>query len=302
MRGQQKTGRPAKPRSLVAGERLLQALRLLGKTWRKNTQDSNHVLKWDRWAIVGLPRSPTTIDTDMRLGVPEERLSAYAECLGLSPKQLLSPDEDLSIALGTIRPTKTPLPPLNLGFGDAFQNAYLAYNSRAAVKELFELMGGVFRLYYALPISEAVHRCSLWFYAAEEHIILAHGLFVRFGLDNFFEANLFRWHNNLHGRYLCDNHKELGTLLLVDPLRHNLVMRRKPFWLKGQGVTDSGLADNAPIYYTLRMEKVPTPFGLTPGELWDLECEELRRRPHILPGDPDYASLLDEVLTPDVLA
>lgn len=297
-----KTGRPSKPRSLVAGERLRQALRLLGKTWRKNTQDANHVLKWDRWALLGLPRSPTTIDADIRMGVPEERVTIYAECLGLSPKQLLSPDEDLSTALGTGRFVKTPSAPLDLGFGAAFQNSYLAYNSREAIEELFELMGGVFRLYYALPISEAIHRCSLWFSAAEEHIILAHGLFVRFGLDNFFEANLFRWHNNLHGRYLCDNYKELGTLLLVDPLRHNLVMRRKPFWLKGQGVTDSGLADNAPIYYTLRMEKVPTPLGLTPGELWDLECEELRLRPHILPDDPDYAPLLAEILTPDLLA
>lgn len=297
-----RSGRPAKPRSPVAGEHLRHALRILGKSWRKNTKDPEHVLNWKTWTALGLPRSATTIDADIRLGVPEERLAAYAQCLGLSPRALASPETDVRAELGTTWPAQAvTTPSLDLGFGPAFQDEYLACNSPKYLQKLFDLVGGVYRVHYALPIADIINRCSFWFYAAEEHHILARGLFVRFGLENFFKANTFRWHNNLHTMYFCDNKKELGHFLLVDPLRHNLVARRTPFWLKGQGVTDSGLGDNAPVPFTFRMEKLPTPSHLTPGAFWDQECEALRQRPAIHPDEADYDTLRAEVLAPDSL-
>jgi len=95
--------------------------------------------------------------------------------------------------------------------------------------------------------------------------------------------------------------KELGHFLLVDPLRHNLVARRDPFWLKGQGVTDSGLADNMPVSFAFRMQKLLTPDEGGLEGLWDRECADLRRRPSILPGDAEYASERAEVVSPDAL-
>jgi hypothetical protein len=297
-----KLGRPAKQRNRVAGEHLRQALKVLGKGWRKNTKDPDHVLNWSLWTVLGLPRSANTIDADIRLGVPEERLAAYAQCLGLSPRTFGAPDTDIRSELGACRqPGGVARPPLDLGFGASFQGEYRGYNSREYLQNLFELVGGVYRVHYVLPIAGFVNRCAFWFCCAEEHCIRARGLFVRFGLENFFEANLFRWHNNLHASYLCHNSKELGHFLLVDPLRHNLIARREPFWLKGHGVTDNGLADNAPVPFTFRMERLPTPAHCTTGAWWDQECDDLRRRPTVLPADADHDALRAAVLTPDAL-
>lgn len=297
-----KTGRPTKPRNPVAGEHLRQALKALGKTWRKNVNDPEHVCNWEAWAANGLPRSPATIDADMRQGVPEERLCAYAQCLGISPGTLAAPDADIRAALGLAASARNAGAALSgLGFGPRFTGDFLAYNAQPALKKLFDLIGGVYRVHYVLSITPDVHACAFWFAAVEPHRILGHGFFVRFGLDNFFRATTFRWHNNLHTLYLCDNQKELGHLLFVDPLRHNLVARRSPFWLAGHGVTDSGLADNAPVAFSFRMERLEAPAGLSPGALWDRECEAVRRRPAIGPDAPDHAALRAAVTAPDAL-
>ena len=294
-----KTGRPTKPRNAVAGENLRQALKTLGKTWRKNVNDPDHVFNWDAWSACGLPRSPTTIDADMRLGVPEERLGAYAQCLAISPRTLVSPGTDIRAALGLARPARHPATAApGLGLGPTFTEDYLGYNAPAAMRRLFDLVAGVYRVRYVLSITEDVHACAFWFAAAENHRLLGHGFFVRFGLDNFFRASTFRWHNNLHTLYLCDNQKELGHLLFVDPLRHNLVARRSPFWLSGHGVTDSGLADNAPVAMMFRMERLEPPPGLSPGDLWDRECEAVRRRPCIAADEPEHAALWAAVTAP----
>jgi len=297
-----RTGRPAKPRDPIAGERLRQALRILGKTWRKNTGDPDHVLNWPAWAACGLPRSATTIDADIRLGVPEERMAAYARCLGLPPRALGEPETDMRDALGAARQDRAgAATPLALGFGPAFESDYLVYNASPYIRDLFALMGGVYRVHYALTATSELHRCAYWLHAAEAHRLLGRGLFMMFGLENLFSANIFRWHNNLHTHYLCHTGKELGHYLSVDPLRHNLVARRDPFWLKGQGVTDRGLADNAPVCFTFRMEKLPLPDGRGPEALWEEECDALRARPAILPGESDYDALRDAVLVPDTL-
>jgi hypothetical protein len=204
-------------------------------------------------------------------------------------------------ALGLAGSVRMSSAPVALGFGPSFQEDYLAYNSRQYTHDLFALVAGVYRIHYLLPIADFINRCAFWFSSAEGHQILGRGLFVRFGLDNFFKANIFRWHNNLHALYLCQNNKELGHFLLVDPLRHNLIASRSPFWMKGQGVTDSGLADNAPTPFTFRMEKLPIPRHLSPEEFWGGECEDLRRRPSIHPGETEYDGLRTAILASDAL-
>lgn len=297
-----RSGRPAKPRHPVAGGHLRRALKILGKNWRKNSEDPEHVLNWETWTAQGLPRSTTTIDADIRQGVPEERLAAYARCLGLSPGALLAPETDLAALLGAARRGRASTEPaVALGFGPAFQDEYPAFNSPAYLEKLFALLGGVYRVHYTLPIADFVNRCVFWVHRVADGCLSARGLFMRFGLDNPFQATIFRWHNNLHVSYLCDNKKELGHFLIVDPLRHNLVARRDPFWLKGQGVTDSGLADNMPVSFAFRMQKLLTPDEGGLGGLWDRECADLRRRPSILPGDAEYESERAEVVSPDTL-
>ncbi len=284
-------GRPALRRNAVAGEHLRLALRLLGKSWRKNTKDPDHVLNWSAWTSLGLPRSATTIDADMRHGVPEERLSAYAQCLDVPLAAFESHDSDIRAELGLPSRSRAAAPPLELGFGPAFRDDYLAYNSRQYLQRLFGLLGGVYRVHYVLPIADFVNRCAFWLYCVGDHRLRGRGMFMRFGLENMFDATMFRWHNNLHATYLCDESKELGHFLLIDPLRHNLIKRRIPFWLHGVGMTDSGLADNAPVAFTFRMERLTVADGGSPEEAWRAECEAIRRRPSIHPGEPEHDSL-----------
>jgi hypothetical protein len=297
-----RSGRPAKPRHPVAGGHLRRALKILGKNWRKNTEDPEHVLNWEAWTAQGLPRSTTTIDADIRQGVPEERLAAYARCLGLSPGALLSPDTDLAALLEAARRTRKPGEPVAApGLGPAFRDEYPAFNSPAYLERLFTLLRGVYRVHYTLPIADFVNRCAFRVHGIADGCLAARGLFMRFGLDNPFQAAIFRWHNNLHVSYLCDNKKELGHFLTVDPLRHNLVARRDPFWLKGHGVTDSGLADNMPVPFAFRMHKLPAPAGCGQGELYDMECADLRLHPSVLPGDAAFTALRDDIAAPDAL-
>ncbi|WP_300470494.1 hypothetical protein [Breoghania sp.] len=79
--------------------------------------------------------------------------------------------------------------------------------------------------------------------------MLMRGRFSMFGVENPLNADMFPWQNNLHVHFLCENEFELGYVLFIDPLRHHLVRRRKPFWLKGEGLTDRELADNLPISF-----------------------------------------------------
>jgi len=297
-----RSGRPVKERHVAAGRHLRQALRILGKHWRRNANDPDHVLNWDAWIALGLPRSPTTIDADIHLGVPEERLAAYAKCLGVSPSTLLAADTDIRSLLSAPLARREPAAPATaMGLGDLFLDDYRSHNAKSGLEDLFTLLGGVYRVLYVLPIAEMVNRCAFWVRAVDDGWLAATGLFMRFGLENPFKAAVYRWHNNLHATYLCENRKELGHFLLPDPTRHNLVARRRPFWLKGQGVTDSGLADNLPVSFTFRMQRLSDPDGVSAGEAWDLECEDLRRRPMILPKDPDYETLRNEILAPDSL-
>ncbi|WP_428560529.1 MAG: hypothetical protein ACP59X_16795 [Solidesulfovibrio sp. DCME] len=284
-------GRPPKPRNAIAGDNLRQALLALGKHWRKNTADPNHVLNWDRWLSYGLPHSPNTIDAHIRLGIPEDRLGDYAKCLQLPAGTLTDPTADMRQALRRewSEPSQAAAP-LNFGYGAEFQKKYLGYNSEDYTQALFDLLNGVYLVQYVTPTMDIILQCSFFVYAAEKHFLRAKGLFIIFGFDNITTANIFRWHNNLHAIFHCHNMMELGHYLIVDPLRHHLVSRRTPFWLRGQGVTDNGQANNAPTVFTFRMEKLARPDGLSLEDFFRCECEALRARPAIAPDDAAYAA------------
>lgn len=300
MKENARSGRPPIKRNTVAGDHLRLALKTLGKKWRRETEDSNHVLNWDNWIANDLPRSATTIDKDIRLGIPEARLSAYAHCLGISPKAFVSSRTNMvKVLTESISKSDAQLPSMTLGYKDFFPKKYIEHNRESYMQELFSLMQGVYRMSYVLQGVELIHRCTVWVHAIETYRLLIRGKFNMFGNENEFNANMFRWHNNLHVHYLCQNGLELGYTMTVDPLRHNLVKQRTPFWLKGQGLTDRGLADNLPITFTYRMEKLPLLTGMQHEELWEQECGKITNRPFIAPGEPEYESLYAEVLAPD---
>jgi len=160
-------------------------------------------------------------------------------------------------------------------------------------------MNGVYTISYVTPIFDFILRCSFYIHYAAQNHLCGQGLFYVYGLDNKVNANIFRWHNNLHAIFHCHNMMELGHYLTIDPLRHHLVARRNPFWLKGTGVTDNGQADNAPITFTFYMQKLELPVGQTILEFWESQCEALRQRPMILPDDVDYAALRAMIEKPD---
>ena len=296
------TGRPSLRRAAAAGQNLGLALKLLGKTWRRDVDSPNHVHSWERWAACGLPRSATTIDRDIRKGIPASRLAAYARCLGLTPEALGSPDTDIIKVLEVPAPASAEgIPSRVLAYRDKIPERYLEHNRETYIQELFALMQGVYRVFYVLEGVETVHRSAVWIHAADAHRLLVRGLFSMFGNENIFDAEMFRWHNNLHMHFLCENGLELGYILFVDPLRHHLVQRRDPFWLKGRGLTDRGLADNQPVTFAMRFEKLPLSGDLSLEDIYRRECDDLRDRPFVAPGEPDYDALRTEILAPDEL-
>ncbi|ADU63820.1 MAG: hypothetical protein KKD85_01220 [Proteobacteria bacterium] len=296
------SGRPSLNRNRVAGEHLRIALKMLGKKWRRDVEDTRHVLNWESWIACGLPRSPTTIDTDIREGIPENRIADYAHCLGIMPELFISPQTDMvKVLADSLSTDDGRTPSMVLGYKEAFPKRYVEHNRQSYMQELFALMNGVYRMHYVLQGVELIHRCTVWVYDVEAYRLLLRGRFSMFGAENEFNGNMFRWHNNLHVHYLCQNEMELGYTMTVDPLRHNLVKRRSPFWLKGQGLTDRGLADNIPIIFTYRMEMLPLPDGMTHEGLWRQECKAVLEQPFFPPGSPEHGALWAQVLSPDDL-
>ncbi|WP_316896497.1 hypothetical protein [Pseudodesulfovibrio indicus] len=296
MAGTGKTGRPYLRRNTVAGRNLRTALKLLGKTWRKDVHNPSHVRNWVAWADCGLPSSPTTIDCDMREGVPEQRIAAYALCLGLTPEALCSPEANLVALLGASATPGQSWPFIVPGYGERYADRIQEYNRPSYIRELFALMGGVYDMEYLITGVELVHRCTLWIHAPQAHCLLMRGRFVMFGNENPLEARIFRWHNNLHTHYLCENGLELGYTMTVDPLRHNMVRGRNPFWLRGTGMTDRGLADNLPVTFVFRMQRLPLPESMSQEEFWYQRCERTRKRPFLAPGEPDYQRIRAGIL------
>lgn len=274
----------------------------MGKTWRRDVDNPSHVRNWPDWIDCGLPSSATTIDCDMREGVPESRISAYALCLGITPEVLctqVSNQGKLLNGAPLSEGRQNLLWPT--GQGEEFFRRNMEYNRPSYILDLFKLMGGVYRMDYLLHDVALIHRCTLWIHAVEGRRLLARGRFIMFGNENPLEAVIFRWHNNLHTHYLCENGMELGYCMTVDPLRHNLVSQRKPFWLLGTGMTDRGLVDNKPINFVFRKQRLTPEPGMGLDDLWQAECEDMRRQPFLAPGTSEYERTRTEILTPDVL-
>ncbi len=289
-------------RNNIAGKNLRTALKLLGKTWRRNVDNPNHIFNWSNWFSCKLPASATTIDNDIRNGIPENRIARYALCLGVTIEDLCSSKADWSNLLsGEAAGTSKQVSYMPPGYGDKYALQGIDYNRPSYIMDLFSLMGGVYRMNYLISGVELINRCTLWVYGTERHRLLMRGHFVMFGMENFLEAGIFRWHNNLHTHYLCENGTELGYTLTVDPLRHNIVRQRKPFWLRGTGITDRGLADNLPVAFTFHKELLPVPELMTQEKLWLQECEKVRTRPFIAPGEPDYTRIYSSIVSSETL-
>lgn len=295
-------GRPYMRRNKTAGQNLRTALKILGKTWRKNVAHPSHVRNWHNWSECNLPTSATTIDGDMRNGVPEKRITRYALCLGVDPEVLCSPGADwVKLLHGEAMGPSRQIVYMAPGFAEKYALQGLEYNRPSYIKELFSLMGGVYRMNYLISGVELIHHCILWVHSIETHRMLIRGHFIMFGMENHFEGSMFRWHNNLHAHYLCENGTELGYILTADPLRHNIIRQRNPFWLRGTGITDRGLADNQPVSFTFHKQQLPVPENMTEEEFWQYECKKIHAKPFTSPGEPDYSHLYSAITTPEVL-
>lgn len=301
MTSNKQSGRPTEARQKTAGKQLGIALKILGKTWRKDTESRSHVHNWKKWNNLNLPRSATTIDKDINDGIPDSRVSAYAHCLGIAPTTLLTPQTDLYRILFPEEPELESSTADILDYQSRIPEHYFKHNNDSYIKDLFELIEGVYRMNYVLQGIETLHRCTIWIKKAENNQIYAKARFIMFGIENEADANIFRWHNNLHYHYLCENKLELGYLMTVDPLRHNLVRQRNPFWLKGQGLTDRGSSQNPPITLSFLKEKLQNPYHLPLEELWEEETENMRFCPHLRPIEPGYEALRRKILAPDQL-
>jgi hypothetical protein len=302
------TGRPPKERNPRAGDKLRRGLELLGKSYGKNVEAENHVLRWVRWTESGLPKSTVTIGEDMRRGVPADRLAGYAKCLGL-PVALFA-DPNISVdhpefvrLVGEAKESLVQLSlPVRFGFSREFHLKLLEYNRPDYIAQLYGLLRGVYRISYKTTDLDHIGKCVFFIHARQDNILKAKGLFVFHGLDMPVFCTIYRWHNNIHFIYHSGDMLELGQWITIDPLRHQLVSRRLPFVLRGRGVTDNGLAYNTPISFSCVMEKFPENMDGDEEAVWAEQCVVLRKRPHIVPSDSEYIKLLARINEPDIEA
>jgi hypothetical protein len=303
-----RTGRPPKQRDAVAGERLRLILEFLGKSWGRNRDADNHVLRWSRWERCGLPRSVNTLRDDMQRGIPLDRLSNYAECFGMNVSLLTDSSltvDDPTFVTALHRAKRSVIregePPFLL-FGPEVQERYLYYNSPDYLQELHALLGGPHIVHYASEqMPGAILICTLLIEGVGEHRLYGRSRFVFQGVEIQVVVSVFRWHNNVHAFYHSDDYLEFGHHIMVDPVRHQIVRLRDPLFVHTHGITDDGMAENRPVHFRGRIESWPLQEGESPEQGWERANEHMRKQPIILENDQEYKAMMAGLRQDDIL-
>lgn len=288
-----KVGRPKKDRNRVAGKNLRFALKVLGKSWRKNTQDPDHIANWDRWNLYNLPKSTVTIDTDIKEGVPLDRILPYAKCFKLSDIDFSTREIDMYDALGLSVNKQHTIDPFPWFWQyPSVRENYLLYNSKDQLERLFERLAGVYRVYYVMAGCNSIFCALFHIYEKKGAVIYGRGLFIEEGKERHVISSIFRWQKNIHGTIFCLEDMELGYCLMRNPLQTSARAKGGKLFLEAHGVTDSIQSDHTIITYEIRLQKIALPTQQPFEAFWEAECRALHQRPYIRRRDPEYDQLL----------
>jgi len=297
-------GRPKKTRVPGSGDKLRRGFEVLGRTWGKNKTAANHVFQDERWSQCGLPKSINTVQEDIRLGIPLDRLAGYAAFLDISIDMLHDAavsshaprfDEALFAAREVLA---SPDLPIFKYYAKQFRAHFQEFNNSMYVQSLFEVLRGVYHMETVFPPAREIHQSDILVHTAERYALRAECRLPFQGGDIRYDVVIYRWGSNLHISYHSRDMRMLGRLMAEDPLRHYALAHRRPFYLDLVGVGDALSGPRTCCCMRCRVERLEGD-DTDPRRAFDKACRQTRKRPVILPTDPDHAAHMARLSRPD---
>ncbi len=289
-------GRPKTIRVDGTGEKLYMALKLSGLSWGAHI-GPNHIAGNGRWLECGLPRSVNTVIEDIRSGIPVNRLGSYAAFFHVPPRLFVDTGIRACDAAFSCEILKNKGRVANsVSMDESLQDSRILrciveQNSVAENYPLFQLLFGVYRIYYRRLGTDTVFQGAARTERQTNTGILTAGTLVVAGIPVEISGTIFRWNKSIHLQYLSDDYQVLGTMMAPDPTQSVLLRRRDPFCLKFQGLAGSLEATPEPDRFEVCAVKQPVPEGRGLTEFY----EELRDRAldngAIEPGDAAFATV-----------
>jgi hypothetical protein len=290
-------GRPKTVRIGGTGEKLYMALKLNGMSWGTRV-GPNHVTANPRWAQCGLPRSINTVIEDIRSGIPIHRLDRYAGFFhvpadlfadgGIGP---YSADFSCEILKNKNRPSTTGV--MDTCFLDFQARKHVQeHNGLAANYPLYQLLFGVYRIYYKRDGSDIVYQGVARTEMQTEFGIGIAAAIVIDGIPVELSGAMFRWNNFIHIQYHSEDYQVLGYLLGPNPMDSVLLRRRSPFYLKFCGLAGNLEISAQPDRYELCIVKETRAEGQGLTQAYEGLLEKALREPALYPPHALYASTL----------
>jgi len=290
-------GRPIKKRYFFSGEKLLYALKLNGLTWGTNTQVGTHVLNNTRWSQHCLPRSANTLIEDIKHGIPQDRILNYAKFFCIDPKYFIddsiSPDskefENEIIQQRYLMETEIQFPILSVD--NRFSKAFYEQNHRLKDSKLYDLLEGVYIIYFQEVKSKTISKCVTHMQALNELFLSAKSYASYYNIDTFIYSIIFKWSTFLHINYYSHNCSIIGYMIAHDPTCLVSSLYKKPLTIDLYGIAGGFASSSIPDRFHGYAEKQEVPDDMDDADYYRELCVSVSRSPTVEEGDAQYAAI-----------
>lgn len=285
-------GRPRALRLEGTGEKLYMALKLLGLSWGTRAE-ADHFTRSRRWRDCGLPRSVNTVLEDIRVGIAAERLDRYLAYFQAPAELFLDAaigacSPQFSCAVLQSRHRARSVSPLEAGQDTHTLEHLNRQNDEKYLRDLMEVLGGVYDMVVRTEPFDAWLLGAVRISEPDTGGLQAVGILAMCQAHLDLRARIFRWHNYLHIHYASMDNQLLGYMMTPDPLQSILVRYRRPLFLKLHALAGNLVPASQPdrsVVYILRRED--------DAASYETMREEAIARPHLEPGHPRYAAIMD---------
>ncbi|WP_428567452.1 MAG: hypothetical protein ACP59X_07895 [Solidesulfovibrio sp. DCME] len=289
-------GRPKSVRVGDTGEKLYMALKLTGMSWGTRV-GPNHIAVNPRWAQCGLPRSINTVIEDIRSGLPVHRLERYAAFFQV-PADLFA-----DTAIGPYSATfsceilknknrLSPSPALEASLLNRQASRHVReHNGVAANYPLYQLLGGVYTVYYKRCGSDTLYQGVARAEIQTEVGMSVVGVIVFDGIPVEISGTLFRWNSAIHIQYHSEDYQILGYLIGPNPMDSILLRRRNPFFLKLHGLAGNLELTAEPDRYEACVVKQAPVEGQGVAQAFGGLLDQAMRNRALTPEDGEYAAV-----------
>lgn len=295
-------GRPRKIRHPSSGQKLLHAMKLCGLTWGNRTDQKNHVLNTERWIQFDLPRSANTIVSDIREGIPQDRIVRYAKFFNVDPMLfsdddivMLSKDFESKVLQSRYQFSTNACFPV-LEIDKFFCHKLYEKNDPDNVAKFFMLISGVYMFYINEVTTNEVCKCALSVNDQKQSFLLGDGYMKMFGLDILIKFVMFKWSTFLHINYYTQDGLVVGYMVAQDPCSSPYLQSRNPLKLELFGVSGSIVSTGIPDRFQGYAEKCEIPAGVGQANYYAALCDEIAASPTINSQSPTFSPIWNQIM------